>query len=455
MVEPFDREARQRSLGYSVKDGAAFSVMTGFGEQYFNPLAIELGATNFQIGLLASLPPLFASLFQLYTSKVMHHLKSRRRMITRFVLLQALTWIPLILIPVFGFMHEVPLLILLVVLYFVFGQFVGPVWNSLMGDLVEEDKRGMFFGMRNKVAGFVAFASLFIAGFVLSMFPRDRIFIGFFVIFSVAFLARTVSLYYLNKIEDPPLIFERDAEFSFPQYLRRLRETNYGKFALYLGFMFFSVNVAGPFFSVYMLRDLKFSYFSYTLVTASAALTSFLAMTYWGSIADRFGNKRILSLCGVLVVIVPFLWLYSDDIPYLILIQMGSGFAWAGFNLSSANFIFDNVTSVKRTRVFSFHNILVGSSIFVGALTGGVLSNLIQTSWIFHYKLQNLFLLSGLMRAATSVYFLPKIQEVREVEHITPKEFFLKYSGTGPALGFPYRTITGLHKSLRRLRVKR
>ena len=443
-------ESKRRSLDCSMKDGAAFSVMTGFGEQYFSPLAVELGASNMEIGLLASVPQFIGSIVQLYTTKLAAHFRSRRRTITNFVLFQALTWIPLALTPVVGFMHSIPLLILLVTLYFSSGLFVAPVWSSLMGDLVDENIRGRFFGKRNMITGAVAFASLFTAGFILSMFPKENVLMGFGIIFSVAFLARLASWRYLKMMDDPPNIPDKTEEFSFIEYLRKLKHTNYGKFALYVGFMNFAVSVSGPFFTVYMLRDLDLPYMEYTILTASAALMSFLAMTYWGSICDRCGNKRVLGICGILVVIVPLLWLPTQNFIFLIFAQIVSGFAWAGFNLSSGNFMFDNVRPMKRTRVFSYHNVLVGTAIFFGAITGGLLAKTISTPWIFHSNLQVIFLISGLLRGIISLVFLQRIEEVRDVENMTTKDLFLKYSGTEPVVGLTYRTITGLHKKIRR-----
>jgi MFS family permease len=278
---------------------------------------------------------------------------------------------------------------------------------------------------------------------------------GFAIIFAVAFIARLVSWYYLGRMDDPPARPGKAEEFSFTAYLKRLRKTNYGKFALYYGFMNFSVNVAAPFFAVYMLRDLRMSYIEYTLVTAAAALASFLAMTYWGNLADRFGNRQILWFSGISLALVPILWLFSSDIIYLILAQVVSGFVWAGFNLSSSNFIYDNVKPANRTRVFSYHNVLSGSSIFLGAMLGSLLALSINTPWIFFSNLQVLFLVSGIMRAATSLYFLPLIREMRYVEPISQRDFFLKYSGTGPVIGMTFRTVTGLQNSFTKMRKKK
>jgi MFS family permease len=442
---------RKKSLEYSVKDGAAFSIMTGFGEQYFTPLAIELGASNMGIGLLASLPPFIASLPQLFTSRVTTLLKSRRKIILIAVMLQVLTWVPLAALPLLGYGDAIPLLIVLVSLYFMFGQFANPTWNSLMGDLVNEEMRGRFFGMRNKITGAVAFVSIFTAGYILSLFSKDTVLYGFSMIFFIALLARLISWRYLSLIEDPPMGTDRAEVFSFMQYLRRLRKTNYGRFALYYGLMNFSVYVAAPFFAVYMLKDLHFTYFEYTVATAAMSLTGFLSMTYWGNLADRFGNKKILSLCGTSLAIVPLLWLFSADVVSVVLIQVLAGIVWSGYTLSALNIVYDNVRPQNRTRVFAYHNILAASSIFLGAMVGACLSSEITDHWIFYSSLQIIFLVSAILRLTTSALFLPLIKERRRVEPISERDFFIKYSGTGPAIGLSYRAVTGLRRSIKKI----
>jgi MFS family permease len=240
-----------------------------------------------------------------------------------------------------------------------------------------------------------------------------------------------------------------EEEFSFIQYLRRLRETNYGRFALYFSLMNFSVYIAAPFFAVYMLRDLHMGYFEYTVVTAAAAFMTFLPMTYWGRLADRFGNKRILSFSGMLLPAIPIMWLFSSDTVYLILIQIFSGFVWAGFNLSSINLVYDNVKPENRTKVFAYHNVLNGSSIFLGSMIGSALAFALATPGIFLSALQTLFIVSGILRLIMSLLFLPRIKEKRSVEEISERDFFLKYNGTGPIIGLTYRAVTGLGKTLK------
>ena len=55
-------------------------------------------------------------------------------------------------------------------LYFVFGMIVNPAWNSWMGDLVVENRRGAYFGRRSKVTSTASFLALIAAGYILRQF---------------------------------------------------------------------------------------------------------------------------------------------------------------------------------------------------------------------------------------------------------------------------------------------
>ena len=58
------------SLRSSVKDGIFAAVMTGVSDFYVTPLALFLGATVQQVGLITALPNLLSSLAQLLAVRV-------------------------------------------------------------------------------------------------------------------------------------------------------------------------------------------------------------------------------------------------------------------------------------------------------------------------------------------------------------------------------------------------
>src|SRR5690606_13056435 len=137
--------------------------------------------------------------------------------------------------------------------------------------------------------------------------------------------------------------------------------SNFARFVYFVSLINFGVNIATPFFAVYMLRDLQFSYMEYTIVTATNTVTQFLTMQYWGQISDQFGNKKILNVCGYGVAFSPILWLFGDAMWYLLLIQVFAGLVWAGFNLAAANFMFDAVTPPKRARCAAYQAMVNGA----------------------------------------------------------------------------------------------
>ena len=162
---------KEKTLSLSIKEGSTTSVMSGISDSYITPYALSLNANNAQIGLLSSFSGLVSPLSQLLGSRLMEKY-SRRRIIITSVSLQALTWLPIILLGIFflsnSFVSYLPIiLIAFYSLYAIFGAIAGPSWFSLMGDLVPEKIRGKYFGKRGKICGAIALASTIIAGTVI------------------------------------------------------------------------------------------------------------------------------------------------------------------------------------------------------------------------------------------------------------------------------------------------
>lgn len=433
---------KQNGLKHSIKEGSFHSIMAGFGENYISPFAIALNATNPQIALLVSVPLLLASLFQLVAAKVIDLYKKRKNIMLWVALIQSLIWFPLFLIPFLT--KNILFLIIFVTIYWVAGYFGVPAWNSWMGDLVEENKRGRYFGLRNKITGFFAFASIFGAGFLLNAFTNINPFLGFGVIFIIALVAKLFSFYYIKKIYEPRYIVERSDYFTFLDFLKRMKHTNYGRYVLFMFFFRFAVSISAPFFAVYMLRVLNFSYAQYTMIIGIATITSFLTMTYWGRYGDKFGNKKILTVTSFLIPFIPIMWVFSSGVKYLFFLQLFAGFIWAGFNLSSANFIFDAVPSAKRVRCNAYFNVFNGSAIFLGASLGGFFAKYIITPNFFISNLLVIFIISGVLRLAFVLMFLPRFREERKVEHIRDSKMLFNVVAVDPIKGLMYESVTGM-----------
>lgn len=456
-----DREKDQKledipSLRASIHDGVSHAVMMGSGETYIGPFGIFLKASTLQVGLLASLPQLFGAFMQWVGAINMDRIHSRRRIVLTGASIQALTFIPMSLIPFFfgRGTSSVLLLMVFILVYHGANGAIIPVWNSLIGDLVPAGIRGRFFGQRNRLTGMSTFISLLIAGVLLHIFEKTgNLMWGFFVIFSAAFLARMNSIRWLSRYDDPEFQIAPDQVFSFRQFLKRSPHSNFAKFVFFIGAISFSVAFSGPYFALYMLRDLQFPYVEFTAVIAVSNISQFLTFRYWGGLSDRFGNKKILNVCGWGVALVPMFWLVSHHILYLVVIQIYGGVVWSGFNLAASNFIFDAVTPPKRARCVAYQGLVNGVFVFIGSVLGGYAAghlpqNVILGPWTWSppFMLPVIFLLSGIMRLIAAGIFLRKFKEVRPVEPIRHRDLIFRISHIRPIAGATFSLFTGLFR---------
>ncbi|MDO8622874.1 MAG: MFS transporter [archaeon] len=434
-MEEEEYKKKEKTKKFSIAEGSAYSVMDGMGLRNMTPYALALGANNAQIGLLTSIPNLLGNLSQLFTTKAMEKY-SRKKVLLFGVILQALMWIPMILI---GFSYffkgldsatSANFVIFIYTLLVLFGGFVSPGWNSLMSDIVAKEERGKYFGKRNKIVGVVALISLLASGFILDYFKQTKLFIGFAIIFGVCFIARSISAYLISKHHEPEFKLEKGYYFSLRQFIKKIPQSNFGKFVLFVCLVQMATAIASPFFAVYMLKDLGFNYTQYILVVISSSLSSLLFMPIWGKFADKYGNLRIMKICGFFTPFVPLVWLASPLVMnfnpnlliyYLLFIEFLSGLVWAGFNLTIVNFIYDAVTRQRVALCVAYFNFFAGVGVFVGATLGGFIASM---DLVFGMdSILFVFILSFIARMVVYLIMIRKIKEVREVETFDGEKF--------------------------------
>lgn len=421
----------KRSLRFSFLDGIFAAGMTGMTTDYITPYALALKATVSQIGLLSAIPNFISSLAQLGSADLTEKLKSRKKIINISVFLHTLMGLPIILIPYFFKAEAILFLILFITLFTGFNAVAVPAWSSLMSDYIPYKMRGRYFGWRNKVLSVVVISSAFMAGFILHTF-RNNVLRGFLIVFSTAFIFRFVSWCFLTRMYERPFKINKAAYFSLFDFIKRARESNFAKFVIFVAGLNFCVNLAAPFFSVFMLRDLKFSYLTYTIVVTTVTIVNILVFDRWGRVADRVGNIKILKFTSLFIASLPLWWIINQNPVYLVLVQILAGFMWAGFNLCVGNFIYDAVTPQKRVRCIAYFNAFAGLALCLGALAGGYLVNVLPE--LLGYKILSLFLISGLLRLAVVFLFSEKIKEVRSSEKMSSQDLFYSVVGLKPIL---------------------
>ncbi len=409
----------RNSLRLSVLDGSAYAVMLGLTQNFITPLALELKASAFQIGLLSSVPSFTMAIGQLAAPQLAERAGSRKGFMIPVLLAHALMFIPILLVPYIFDVSAVWWLIGFVTISTVLGSITFPPWGSMMADLVPEQLRGRYFGARGMIMGFITQVFFYLAGGILTLFS-SAIFTGYAVLFAGATIFRLLSLYFLSRMYEPPQAVTKKKGPTLMAMMRNIGSTNLGKFILFFSLIDFCTLISGPFFTVFLLRDLSFSYITFVIVSSAAPISNLLFLTFWGRRADKWGNLKVVKITSLLVPLVPILWMFSDNIVYLIAANVVSGFAWSGFGLAGVNFAYDASEPDNRTKYLAIFGAIDGLACCLGALLGGYIAPVLPS--ILGYQLRTLFLISGILRGLVVLLFLRQIKEVRNVTAISSWE---------------------------------
>lgn len=324
-------------------------------------------------------------------------------------------WIPIVVLSILlSRQHPSDLLKLLIV--FIMGSQIlaavgGVSWLSWMAGLVPDEIRGRFFGLRNSILGGVAVAITLLGGRFLDWFPqhypglpRTR---AFEILFMLAIVAGAISLWFLTRKPELPQSPGPRQKLT-ELYRAPLHHQNFRRFLRFAMLRSFATNIAAPFFVVYMLKDLHFSYTIVGIFTILSALADLIGMWIWGHLSDHLGNRPIIISGTIVTTILPAIWVFTsaeDFSAYFLIpmLHMTGGFFWAGYNLCAANLVYRMAPVRGNSAFFAFWSISIGVAAGLGALTGGLMTK--NVDWLMNsfsvtfdsgYKF--IFLFSALLR---------------------------------------------------------
>ncbi len=425
--EKLKADARKKSI----EEGSGYSLMEGFGLRFITPFALKLGTSDTGIGLLNSLPSLVGSISELLAPGFMKN-TTRKFLTATFVLFEALMWLTIVGIALLFLTNRISsnsaptLLIILYTLLITFGTIIQPPWTSWMKDILPE-RYGAYLGERTRITGFVSITCTLIGGFILDYFAKTKIFYGFVVLFSLAFIGRMISFTMFTKTYEPHYEHPKNLQDGFPHFLKTIWKTNYGHFTAFVSLISFATNIASPFCAVYMLENLHFNLVQYGLVSIISVISTIIFVPVWGKFADMYGNMKVMVISGFFLPFIIFLWYFSSyftpavAFPFLLITETFSGIMWSGFNLASGNFVFDAIKREKVASKTAHFQILNNFGAFIGAVLGGIIATIPHA--IFGIAaILFIMILSAVARMVVYLFMIPKVREVKHVEGFTLHE---------------------------------
>ncbi len=426
---------REKGLKYATREGVFATLMVSLCNNFLSPFALALGATNVVIGLLSSVPSIFWTSAQIPAARLAEVVRDRKLLVFLTSLISRLFWLPILLLP-FLSLSPLPVLIVLVTLSTSIGSLAGPAWASIMGHLVPGDKRGSYFSRRNYLCTAAGMIATFSAGWFLDLFSKGD-FTGFVTIFSLGLLFGVLSSLSFHRI--PRLKFEPVDEVNVFRDFRRISRNHKFRTFLKIYFLFqFGLMVAGPFFVVQLLENLKASYLWLSLLSVTTGLSTLMVLKKWGSLCDQFSHRSVIVLTSFGISLIPFLWLFASEPAHVIPINVLGGVMWGGFNLALFNYLLEISPSGRRPAYTAIFWTVVGLANIVAPLMGGYIADYFAS---YEYNLKILFFLSFAFRLTAAFLFWKFLEE--PVKEIVPTKVILaqiRTGLTGPLMRFtrPY-----------------
>jgi len=355
-------------------DGLTSNISESFVTNFVNPFALALGATNTQIGLLSALANLTSALALFPGARLVERTGHRKWIVVLTgggasrLLLLVIGLAPL-------FLHgqgAIYAFITLIALRAFSGQLGYPAWSALVADLVPASIRGRYFSARNIALAAAALIFTPLAGWLADAFGVPR---GYQISFFTAGLIGFISTVIFAHIPEPRQSHVTARVKTPGDGLWATLQGN-PRFAAFTAVAFLwnlALMIAGPFFSVYLVRNLGASPTQIGLVAAVNSAGNLFGQRIWGRLNDHHGAAWVMRLTGFLIPAIPLLWSFAPNPWYLLPVETFSGFVWAGYNLANFNLLLGLAPADKRPRFTAIYQVSVFSAAFVGPLLGSAL----------------------------------------------------------------------------------
>ncbi len=408
----------------STAEGSLYFVMVGIGETYFVPFALAIGYGETMAGLLAAVPPLIGSIVQLVSTWGIQAVGSMRRWMLIGSALQALSFVPLIVGAIVGWL-PVWLLFLLAAVYHTANMAQGPAWSAWITTLVPRRVRSKYFGRRTAIMQGGVLAGTVAGGLVLG--DGDPAVARFAWLFGGACLIRFICMRLLAMHAEPVPLPSSYRHVGAGELKSRLSTGADVRLMAYMLIGVLVQAIAHPFFVPYIIDERGLGEQKFMFLVSAAILGRMVASHHLGDLAHRYGARRVYWIGMITTAPISAFWALAGSFELLLVIQFLSGFAFGAAELGAMLLRYETIPEHERSSLMATFNCLSGVAMLIGSLLGAWVLSALDESFAGYAVVFGLC-------AAFRVLLVPALALVpAEVRH--PRELPVRPIGADPSSG--------------------
>lgn len=347
-------------------EGVLFTLILTLCNNNNNLFATRLGASSYQLGLIASLPPLAGLICLIPFAIITDRMRNKKSMVMMSVLLLGMLYFVIGWIPsIFG--QPVPVVIALLIAVNLPLSLYGSSWQSFFSDVARPELRNEIFAHRTKMNTVVGILSPMVFGMILTAATGYYKITVHQIFYLTALPLALGQVLLLTKVEIVPN--PSAGKFLF-QELTRTAKSLFCSSA-FLGFLGVAVlSYVGwqMDWSVYFLAQFHYLHLNevqLSLVAVLSALTQFLTISLWSRLAASKG-VRFVFIIGVggfafcsLVMLFSLMMPLFVALPFYFIFHSIGASAFSAFQFTLLLCLLEVIPNTNKTLTIAIYSTVI------------------------------------------------------------------------------------------------
>jgi MFS family permease len=283
-----------------------------------------------------------------------------------------------------------------VFLWFFFGfsllaSINGVTWNSWTQEWSPDRLRGKYFGFRNGLIQAATVLFLVLVWGTLRLYQGSLLAMQGVIVISVAF--RAWSIIAQHRLNATAPAANAASPLSWREQLQTIRRSRSLLMFIAFGAIWgFAYNSLGPFYPVFMFKQLGLSLDHVCLFIILNTVGAAVTMPTWGRLLDRLGNKSVMAAAILLWQAQFLVWVFLDrnNAWLLYVLWIWNGFTWAGFTLGLFNMLLKLIPPEAKTIAIGINTAVTSIVTAIApVISGAAITYALDHGWdamrVYHY----------------------------------------------------------------------
>lgn len=413
------KEQRKRTIKLAISSTIISTIAgTCIGNNIITLLAVDLGAGPVFVGFL-TFAGAFPVVCRAFTMSTMERV-GKKKLLIYWTSVGTIFILPMLLVPLLARKGEdfynICLWIILgssAIRYTLFA--LGDTgWFPILQDSVPRSITGRFFASMRVAWQTALLIATLVTAWLLK--GEGRAFWKFEVLFAAALLLHVIKVFtFIPMVERPP----HPPKTKSPSIMARMAEALANEpmraYLMYLVTYTFAMSVTGQFRLMMLKEEAHYSNAFIIFTTSLAPVGAIVSLRLWGRIADRFGNRAILNITHVGMILSCCAWVFVHNSVFGMILTTALYFIMSvfgsGTGIVQTRYMM-HIVPIEKQYYITISNVATGVVSGIAPLIGGFFLDWtsgirFETRYVDFNNYNILFVVSAIL------FVLPHIQRKR------------------------------------------